>query len=332
MSKDIGMVMTLAEMQDFYRADIAGAIIELMNKTNDILNDIKFMESNQSDGHLTRIRTGLPEVHWRRLYRGTPYSKSQWAQVKEMCSMMEARMLIDEKEASLYGDNANKFRMSEGVAFMEAMRQRAAATLFYGNSDVNPDEFKGLSMRYPSKDSPNMVDAGGTAAGKCTSAWLISWGERTAHGLYPKGSKGGLEHTDLGRQTINDDTGNPFEALVSRYQWNLGLAVRDWRACVRVANIPVENLAKRRGQAGFIDLQQLFIAGKNKMPETMRQSAIWYANEELMNAIELQSTDAGNIHLVYGEAFKSDGTPLLFGRPVRQCDAIKSTEDPLAAK
>lgn len=326
MSKDIGMVMTLAEMQDFYRNEAAGNIIELMNQTNDILNDVRFMESNQSDGHLTRMRTGLPEAHWRRLYRGTPYSKSQWTQVKEPCSLMESRMMIDVAEAALYGDNASRFRTSEGVAFMEAMRQKAARTLFYGDSDVNPDEFKGLALRYPAKGSPNVVDAGATGTTACTSAWLVSWGERTVHGLYPKGSKAGLEHKNLGEQTVDDDQGKPFEALVDKYTWSLGLAVRDWRACVRVANINAANLFKRKGEAGFIDLQKLFISAKNKMPEAMRQKAVWYVNEELMNALELQSTDAGNIHLVYGEAFKSEGTPLLFGRPVRQCDAIKSDE------
>lgn len=326
MSKDIGMVMTLAEMQDFYRNEAAGNIIELMNQTNDILNDVRFMESNQSDGHLTRMRTGLPEAHWRRLYRGTPYSKSQWTQVKEPCSLMESRMMIDVAEAALYGDNASRFRTSEGVAFMEAMRQKAARTLFYGDSDVNPDEFKGLALRYPAKGSPNVVDAGATGTTACTSAWLVSWGDRTVHGLYPKGSKAGLEHKNLGEQTVDDDQGKPFEALVDKYTWSLGLAVRDWRACVRVANINAANLFKRKGEAGFIDLQKLFISAKNKMPEAMRQKAVWYVNEELMNALELQSTDAGNIHLVYGEAFKSEGTPLLFGRPVRQCDAIKSDE------
>lgn len=329
MSGKLGFVMTLPELQDFYKGEAAGDILELMNQTNDILNDIPFMESNQSDGHLTRIRTGLPEVFWRRLYRGTPYSKSKFAQVKEPCSMMEARMMIDEAEAKLYGDNANKFRTSEGISFMEAMRQKAAYTLFYGDSDANKDEFKGFAQRYPALTAPNVVNAGGTGSGTCTSAWIISWGDRSTHGLYPKGSKGGLTHEDLGRQTVRDDAGNDYEALVSRYQWNIGLALRDWRSAVRVANIPVAALSKRRGQSGFIDLQALFIAAKNKMPNAMRQKAVWYANEDLMTAIELQSTDAGNVHLVYGEAFKSEGTPLLFGRPVRQCDAIKSDEDAL---
>ncbi len=329
MALDTSMVMNLAEMQDFYRGKDCGDIIELMNKTNDILDDIKFMESNQSEGHLTRIRTGLPEVYWRRLYKGTPYSKSQWTQVKEPCSMMESRMLIDEAEADLYGANKDRFRTSEGIAFMEAMRQKAARTLFYGDSDVNPDEFKGLALRYPGKDAPNVIDAGGIEGDLCTSAWLVSWGERSIHGIYPKGSMGGLEHKDLGSQTIHDDDGNPFEALVSRYQWRLGLALRDWRACVRVANIPVANLGKRKGEDGFVDLQQLFITAKNKMPDVLRQNALWYVNEDLMTALELQASDAGNVHLVYGEAFKSEGTPLLFSRPVRQCDSISSEENVL---
>ncbi len=323
--QNLGLVATLAEMRDFYSNGEAGNIIDLMNETNDILDDIQFMESNQSDGHLTRIRTGLPEVYWRRLYRGIPYSKSQWTQVKEPCSMMESRMLIDEAESKIYGGKAAQFIDSESVAFAEAMRQKAAHTLFYGDSDVNPDEFKGLALRYPAKDAPNVIDAGGTGDA-CTSAWLISWGDRSIHGIYPKGSIGGLEHKDLGIQTVEDIEGRHYEAIVNRYQWTLGLALRDWRSCVRVANIPVASLIKRKGQTGFIDLQQLFISAKNKMPEVMRQKAVWYANEELMAAIELQSTDSGNVHLVYGEAFKSDGMPLLFGRPVRQCDAISSTE------
>ena len=57
MSATLGFVATLAEMEQFYRGDKAGQIIELMNKTNDIMDDVPWMEANQSDGHLTRIRT-----------------------------------------------------------------------------------------------------------------------------------------------------------------------------------------------------------------------------------------------------------------------------------
>ena len=179
MSNSAGLVVSLAEMEQFYRGDKAGQIIELMNKTNDIMDDVLWMESNQSDGHLTRIRTGLPEVYWRRLYQGTPPSKSQWSQVKEGCGILEAIMELDVEELRLYGSRDKAFRMSEGVAFAEAMRQKVATTLFYGNSNINPDEFNGLSMRYPAQDAKNVLDAGGRDADGCTSLWLISWGAQS---------------------------------------------------------------------------------------------------------------------------------------------------------
>lgn len=333
MSYNKGIVATLAELEQFYKTQDAGPVIELMNQTDDILSDIQWMESNQSDGHLTRIRTGLPTVYWRRLYKGTPPSKSAWSQVKEAAGNLEAIMELDIEETKLYGDKAKAFRLSEAVAFSEAMRQKVASTLFYGDSNVRPDEFNGLAMRYPAKDAPNVIDAGGTGANtKCTSMWLVAWGSNTIHGIYPKGSTGGLSSEDLGTYMTRDEDGNKFQVVGDKYNWKCGLAGRDWRAVVRIANIDVSKLTLRKGEAGFIDLQKLTIMAKNAMPETMRQKAIWYMPSEVMTALELQSSDSGNVQLQYGEFFASKAVPVLHGRPVRQCDAIKTDEKPLAAK
>lgn len=322
-----GLVATLAELEDFYKGQKAGEVIELMNQNNDILSDVQWMESNQSDGHLTRIRTGLPEVYWRRLYRGTPPSKSQWAQVKEECGMLEARMELDVAEIELYGDKARAFRLSEAKAFTEAMRQKVATTLFYGDRTKNPDEFNGLMYRYPKKDAPNVLDAAGATAKKQTSMYLVDWGAQTCHGLYPKGSAGGLSSKQLGEQMTMDADGNKFQCVTDIYTWRCGLAVRDWRAVVRICNIDTTKLTLRKGETGFIDLQALTIRAKNMMPEHMRNSAIWYCNQDVLTALELQSTDAGNVHLTYGEYFASKAVPNLHGRPIRQCDAILSTEE-----
>lgn len=332
-----GLVATLAELEQFYKNQDAGPLIELMNQNNDILSDIQWMESNQTDGHKTRIRTGLPAVYWRELYKGTPPSKSQFAEVKEICGMLEALMELDVAETMLYGDRLNAFRLSEALAFTEAMRQKVARTLFYGNHNLDPLEFNGFAMRYPSKDSPNVVGAGGTNAEGCTSMYMISWGANTAHGLYPKGSTGGLSKEDLGKYMTTDAKGNKFQCLGDKYNWFCGLAVRDWRSVVRIANIPVSKLTLKKGQAGFVDLHALTIQAKNKMPETMRNQAIWYCNSDVLTALELQATDAGNVTLTYrtedsgkgGPLFKSTTITSLHNRPIRQCDAIQSTEDPI---
>ena len=265
MSATLGFVATLAEMEQFYRGDKAGQIIELMNKTNDIMDDVPWMEANQSDGHLTRIRTGLPAVYWRRLYQGTPPAKSQWSQVKEGCGILEAIMELDVEEIRLYGDRDRSFRMSEGIAFAEAMRQKVARTLFYGDSNRNPDEFNGLAMRYPASDAENVLDAGGRDGG-CTSLWLVSWGPQSVHGIYPKGSRGGLSHEDLKTYMAQDGNGRKYQVTGDKYNWRCGLAVRDWRGVVRIANVPVAALGKRKGEEGFVDLQKLTIEPRTACP------------------------------------------------------------------
>lgn len=320
-----GLVSTLAEMEQFYKGDDkAGPIIELLNKSNDILNDIPWMEANQSDGHVTRIRTGLPEVYWRRLYEGVAPTKSQWSQVKESCGVLEAIMEIDVEETKLYGDKAKSFRIAEGQAFAEAMRQKVAATIFYGNNSLRPDEFNGLSMRYPAADAPHVLSAGGN--GECTSLWLISWGAQSVHGLYPKGSTGGLSSEDLGQYMNRDEQGRKYLVVGDKYNWRCGLAVRDWRGVVRVGGIPVTNLDKRKGQNGFVDMQKLTIQAKNLMPEHLRHKAVWYCNSQVMSALELQNSDSGNVQLQYGEFFNAAVIPVLHGRPIRQCDSILAAE------
>lgn len=320
-----GLVHSLHELEEYYKGAHTGDIIELMNKTDDILTDIPWMETNESGGHKTRIRNGLPDVYWGRLYKGTPPSKSKFTQVVDPTGFIESRFFLDAREAALYGDKAKDFRVSEQGTHMEAIRQEVATTLFYGDSDTEPDKFNGLHKRYPADDAPNVIDAGGTS-GSMTSIWLIAWGPNTVHGLYPKGSKAGIEHDDRGIQTVPDDAGRRYEAYEDVHRWHVGLSVRDWRAVVRICNIPVAYLTEDYGDTNYVNLRKLCIKAKNKMPSHMRNKAVWYCNEDVMTAIETQSTDPKGVHLRYGEYFNSKDVPFVHGRPVRQCDSILSTE------
>jgi len=47
--------------------DRVSTIVELLNQTNDILQDMLWVEGNLPTGHRTTVRTGLPEVAWRKL-------------------------------------------------------------------------------------------------------------------------------------------------------------------------------------------------------------------------------------------------------------------------
>ena len=327
-----GSVRTLADWNQFYNSSgQMSPIIELMNQDNTILDDVLWKEATDHDGNRTTLRTELPTVYWRRLYRGIDVSKSKVSIVKDPLGMLEARSMIDAKMLQLHRGREKEYRLSEARAFAEAMRQQLATAIFYGDIKGNPDSIHGLDPRYAFKNSPHVIDAGGSGSTACTSIWGVVWGENDVTGIFPKESKAGLEHKELAEYDAFDADGKAFRAVGDLFEWNVGLSLRDWRSVVRICNIPVAKLTAAKGETGFIDLHRLTIIAKNMVPTEKRMRMKWYVNSEVMTALELQASDKGNVTLHYGELFNSKGIPLLHGMPVRQCDALLNTEAPLAA-
>ena len=328
---DAGNVRTLMEWgQHFDKSGKPHNIIELMSAENTILDDILWREATDYDGHRTTVRSGLPKVYWRRLYRGTPVSKSAISAIKDPVGMLEGRSVLDVKLMEIHQSQAKAYREAEARAFTEAMRQELALAIFYGSIKGNPDGIHGLDPRYAYKNAPQVIDAGGTGA-NCTSMWGIVWGDNEVSGIFPKDSQAGLKHKPIAEYDAYDDLGNAFRAVGDLIEWNVGLTVRDWRCVVRICNIPTANLMKAKGEAGFVDLHRLTIQAKNMVPPEKRTRLKWYCNQEIMTALEMQATDAGNVHLHYGELFNSKGVPFLHGAAVRQNDAILTTETALVA-
>ena len=324
------LVRTLAEWGAFFPENGKSyPVIELMGQDNSINDDMLYMEANGRDGHTSLITTELPEVYFGRVYKGVPISKSGRTQVKDNCAMLTGRNMIDVRVLKLNAKNAGQYRQNENKLFAESLMQKHATTVFYGDADASPDEFFGLHYRYPTKTSPNVVDAGGSGS-KCTSMWGVVWGAGEVHGIFPEGSKAGLSMQALPEADVNDANGNPYRAVGDLWEWNVGLCVSDWRCVVRICNIDTEKLTLKKGESGFVDLHRLTIMAKNKVPSIKRGRMIWYCNQDVMTALELQASDAGNVQLTYGELFNSKQVPFLHGRPVRQCDAILSTETALS--
>lgn len=59
--------------------------------------------------------------------------------------MLETYAEVDKSLADLNGNTA-EFRLSEDRAFIEAMNQQMAQTLFYGDSSVNPQQFTEIML------------------------------------------------------------------------------------------------------------------------------------------------------------------------------------------
>jgi len=306
-------------------------IIEMMAQDNLILEDMIAVEGNLPTGHKTTIRTGLPTATWRRLNYGVQPSKSRTAQITDTCGMLEAYAEVDKSLADLNGNTA-AFRLSEDRAFIEAMNQEMASTLFYGNEASDDAEFTGLAARYAAYSSDtglignNIVRPTGTGThtdADQTSIWLVGWGNNTCHSIYPKGSMAGLQHEDLGKQTLFDAAGGMYEGYRSHYKWDLGLTVRDWRYVVRIANIDTSGMTS---DPAVFDLFNALDDAVTKLRSTTGCRPVFYCNRKVESFLRKQARAKSTYSLTMDQLTENRDIVRFGGIPFKRCDAILNTE------
>lgn len=301
------------------------SIAELLSANTEVLQDMVFTEGNLPTGHRSTVRTGLPTPTWRKLYGGVQPTKSTTAQVTDSIGMLEAYAEVDKALADLNGNTA-AFRLSEDSAHIEGMAQEMASTLFYGNEGSEPEAFTGLSPRFnltSAQNGDNIVNAAGSGS-DVTSIWLVVWGPNTVHGIYPKGSKAGLQSDDKGIVTIEslNGDGGRMEAYRSHYRWDCGLVVRDWRYLARVANIEVSALAT---VANTKNLIEWMILASERIPSFSAGRAVWYCNRTIREKLRLGILEKISTNLTW-ETVEGQRVMMFDGIPVRRTDAITNTE------
>lgn len=329
------------DLIDLYKStDKAGNIvdvIELLAQHNPVLMDALFVECNSGAQHLTTVRTGLPQVAWGRLYKGTPNSKSSRAQVTDATGFVEGRSLVDARLIDeLSQGKGPALRLSEATAYLESIGQEVASKIFYGNDIATPDEFMGLAPRFNDLSAQNgnqIISAGGNNDPKNTSIWFVTWGDTQTSLIYPQGSFMGVKRDDRGKQRVLDESGNAYEAYEEVFRQHVGLSVRDWRYNVRIANIDTEALA-----AGTLDLypflRQAFYRLHGRRVPGGR--TVIYANTDVLEALDAAATNAvtkagggAQDNYVRLTTKEVQGEEVLHyrGFPIREVDALLNTEE-----
>jgi hypothetical protein len=309
-------------------------IVEILNLTNEILQDATFVEGNLPTGHRTTIRTGIPTPTWRKLYGGVQPTKSTTAQVTDNCGMLEAYAEVDKALADLNG-NAASFRLSEDRAHLEGMNQEFASTLFYGNEGTEPEAFTGLSPRFNAlsgaASADNVISASGSSSDNA-SVWLIVWSPETVHCIYPKGSSAGWKMTDKGQVTVEDASGGSntgrMEAYRTHYRWDLGLTVKDWRFAVRICNIDKSDLLK--DAASGADLIDLMTQALELVPSLAMGRPVFYCSRHVRSFLRRQMTHRVKQSTLTFDMVAGQRVLALDGVPVRRCDALAANEDAVA--
>jgi hypothetical protein len=303
-------------------------VIEMLAQTNEIIEDMTFLEANELTGHTSVIRTGLPTPTWRKLYGGVQPNKSTTAKIKDTTGMLEAYAEIDKALADLNGNTA-AFRLSEDRAFIEGMNIEFAQTLFTGNEATEPEAFTGFAPRFNSKSAANaeniLQSASTPDSTDNSSIWLVVWGPNTVHGIYPKGSKAGLQITDKGQVTIEsiDGNGGRMEAYRTHYRWDCGLVVRDWRYVVRI-QIDQEDLVKNA--ASGPDLIDLMTQALEIVPSLSMGRPAFYVNRTVRSFLRRQIANKVANSTLTADMVAGKRVLAFDGVPVRRCDQLTNTE------
>lgn len=303
-----------------------GKVVEILSETNEVLDDMVFIEGNLPTGHRSIIRTGLPVPTWRKLYGGVQPTKGTTAQVTDNCGSLEAYAEIDKALADL-SNNAAAYRMIQDRAHIEGMNIEMADTLFYGSEGTEPEAFTGLTPRFNSTtpaNADNIILGGGSGADN-SSVWLVVWGEGKCHGIYPQGSKAGISVADKGQVTIEDvdGSGGRMEAYRTHYRWDMGMVVADWRYVVRIANIDNSDLTKNA--ASGADLVDLMTQALELVPSLSGGRPAFYCNRTVKSFLRRQIKNSNNVQITMGEVAGKRVT--MFDEvPVRRCDALHSAE------
>jgi hypothetical protein len=323
--------LTLADVykQTDENKDIAD-IIEILHQRLDLLEDAPAMECNMGARHLTTVRNGLPTPTWRKLYQGVQPGKGTTTQVTDTTGMMESWSETDAKLLRL-SKNPGKLRMNDARAHLEGMAQECAEVILYGDIATQPEKFTGMAPRFdtPSAGNGKQLVNGGGAGGVNTSIWFVTWGENTCHLLYPEGTQAGIRRQDLGEETKEKADGSMYRVAREKFEWDVGLSVRDWRGVSRICNIDVSELGSDPTASGYagadlIDkmIDAYYLLDNPNQPQG--RTAI-YTSRRVATFLHKQASNKKNVNLTLETV---QGKPMVsfLGHPIRRMDALLETE------
>lgn len=328
----LGTTQTLADLAMMTEA-ADSPIVELLKKSTALLEDMAFRNGNQIDGHLFRVRAGLPGVTWRAINEGVEPTRASQKMVRETCAILEAVSEVDKTLIDLE-DNSGVARLEEAAAFIEAMGQEFAKTLWYGDNMLNPRQFTGLAKRYNNLNGAAkdyIIDCG-SEGNDNTSIWLIVHGTESFFGVVPKNGNVGLKHFTSGVIDLDDVDENgihhgTYQGYRDRFQWQVGICLKDYRQVVRACNIDVTKLSTFGNSSDqSANLLEKINEMTNKVENLNTGRPVIYMNRTLKQAWEQQLLKSLYIERTMDQATGALTTSYK-GIPIHIDDMILNTEE-----
>lgn len=296
------------------------AIVDALMEENQIIEDAIWREANDTFSNKGTRWVKEPSGAWRKLNKGSTFEKGETVAITDTIGILESWSENDIKMIDAF-PNPIQARNDEAMSFVRGLGKTMASAIVYSNTITTPEQFTGIAPRLASiAASDNVINEGGTGS-DLTSIFVIDWGIDRAHMLFPKNSKVGLQHKDLGTRVVYDSDGNPFEAYTDKFTWDAGFTVKNQKSIGRIANIETS------GSTNIFDEDNLIIL-LNRM--TKGPGRRIYVNETIMSQMQIRLKDKSNVNFSKGDGLDGGGPVMMFNMvPIRQVDKIIDTESAL---
>ena len=307
-------------------------LINLLSQSNGMMDRLPFRQGNMDTGERFRVVAGLPGVSYRSINEGVTPTRGTRNVVTETCSLFESVSEIDKELVDIAPDKAI-YRLEESAAHIESMGNSVAGEVWYGNRAADPRGIFGLSERYSNLSglaADYIIDAGGKGSDNA-SVWILGLGDRGLHGIYPKNTRMGLEHNASGVIDLTDpENGGTYQGYRDRFKFRVGVALKDYRQCVRICNIDVGDL-QTYGTASdtAAKIYSLLIRASNRLRNPNSVNIAIFMNRTLKEAWEIQLTDKANLALSFDTATGKIATSFR-GWPIVVDDNLLNTEERVA--
>jgi hypothetical protein len=308
----------------------AAQIIPILELSCPVVKSSVVMQGNMTNGNQTNQQATKGTASKRTYNSGVAKSKKTDIPVVDLCSMFEANVEIDLRLLEKYPNQAGYMTGQENAA-IAAMTEDFENDFFYGDQKASILSIDGLATRLNKLSSVKtnkgyqIVSAGGST--NLTSLYLAGWGQGGASLFYPQGSQAGIDRIVTPRQRVTDGDGNPYYAYCSNVNWQVGLAVENYRMLGRIANIDTVALASfGSGTDTSPKLLDFVVTVKNRLQYKNGYKFAWYCNEATYGVLERMARDKAGYQLSIRDVM--GGAPELYlnGWQVFMSDKITSAE------
>lgn len=283
----ISSQLTMLEMAKRQAPNGAPAkIAEVLNKDNEIMQHVPWLEANDTWSNKTSRRALLPAGTWRDVNGGVAAEASQTVEVWDSLGQLAAYCDID-CDLVDKAPNPRQARNDEEVAFVEGLGQTWVTTMIYGNALIDTKQFTGLAARLNSLSLPNVMSCGGSDD-DLSSIYIMQPGPTKVYMAFPRHSKSlGLTRKFLGEKTKVKADGTMYQVYRTYFKFEGGMVVKNERNIARLCNIETS------GSTNILDVNKL-LQLLNKMPGRGAGAKL-FCNSTIFSQFDIDAKDKTNV-------------------------------------